>query len=69
MGTVGSSEEQSTNAAKEEAITTVGIAYKEPTTYDNVLKRLLSKESFANLYKEGDSLLYKSYFQSAAWCC
>ncbi|XP_057508744.1 protein NUCLEOLAR FACTOR 1 isoform X2 [Actinidia eriantha] len=47
----GSSEEQSTIASEEEAVAEEGIAYKEPTTYDNLLKTLSGKESFANLYK------------------
>ena len=51
MGTEGSSEEQSTVVSEEEAATSEGIAYKEPTTYDNLLKTLSGKESFANLYK------------------
>ena len=51
MGTEGSSEEQSTVASDEEASAAEGIVYKEPTTYDNLLKTLSGKESFAKLYK------------------
>ncbi|PSS14557.1 Digestive organ expansion factor like [Actinidia chinensis var. chinensis] len=47
----GSSDEQSTIVSEEEAVAEEGIAYKEPTTYDNLLKTLSGKESFANLYK------------------